>query len=96
MYPYKDPGWLKRHYVDQKMSLKDISALLKKDYGIEITEQALYNWCKKFDLLKFRGRGRRLGANIQGPARKKQVSPQRKAMEEKRRRMRTMRGQRRG
>lgn len=44
------------------MNLTDICKILKQSYGITITPQALYNWVKKYDLLKFRGKGRNLAA----------------------------------
>ena len=57
---YKDRAWLYEHYVQKRMNLTDICKILKQSYNIEITPQALYNWCKKYDLLKFRGKGRNL------------------------------------
>ena len=56
--PYKDKTWLYEHYVKKRMNLTDIVKLLSQTYNIEISPQALYNWCKKYDLLKFRGKGR--------------------------------------
>jgi hypothetical protein len=44
------------------MNLTDICKVLKQSYNIEVTPQAVYNWCKKYDLLKFRGKGRNLSA----------------------------------
>jgi len=60
--PYKDQTWLYEHYVKKRMNLTDICKILKQSYGITITPQALYNWVKKYDLLKFRGKGRNLAA----------------------------------
>lgn len=60
--PYKDKGWLYEHYVQKRMNLTDICKLLKQTYNIEVTPQAVYNWCKKYDLLKFRGKGRNLAS----------------------------------
>ena len=62
---YKDRAWLYEHYVQKRMNLTDICKILKQSYNIEITPQALYNWCKKYDLLKFRGKGRNLAATTQ-------------------------------
>lgn len=59
---YKDRAWLYEHYVQKRMNLTDICKILKQSYNIEITPQALYNWCKKYDLLKYRGKGRNLAA----------------------------------
>ena len=51
MEPYKDKGWLYEHYVKKRMRLTDICKVLKQTHNIEVTPQALYNWCKKYDLL---------------------------------------------
>lgn len=62
---YQDKEFLYEHYVRRRMNLKDICALMEKNYGTKISTQALYNWIKKYDLLKYRGKGRKLGANTQ-------------------------------
>lgn len=49
------------------MNLKDITDLMEKKYNTKISQQGLYNWLKKYDLLKYRGKGRRLGANMRRP-----------------------------
>jgi hypothetical protein len=59
---YKDKAWLYEHYVQKRMNLTDICKVLKQSYNIEVTPQAVYNWCKKYDLLKFRGKGRNLAS----------------------------------
>lgn len=64
--PYKDREWLYHHYVKKRMNLKDIVEILEKRYNIRITTQALYNWVAKYDLLKYRGKGRKIGANVRG------------------------------
>ena len=58
--PYKDRAFLYDMYVQRRMNLTDICKILKDTYNIEVTPQALYNWVKKYDLLKFRGKGRNL------------------------------------
>lgn len=58
--PYKDKAFLYEMYVQRRMNLTDICELLRKTYNIEVTPQAVYNWVKKYDLLKFRGKGRNL------------------------------------
>lgn len=63
--PYKQKDWLYYHYVQKRMNLKDVAALLEKSYGIKVTPQAIYNWLVKYDLLKYRGKGRKIGANMQ-------------------------------
>ena len=60
--PYKDKGWLYEHYVKKRMNLSDIAKRLDQSHNITISPQALYNWVKKFDLLKFRGKGRNLAS----------------------------------
>lgn len=64
--PYKDREWLYHYYVQKRMNLKDIVELLSKKHNINVTTQAIYNWCVKYDLLKYRGKGRKIGANMQG------------------------------
>lgn len=61
--PYKDKAFLYEMYVQRRMNLTDICEHLKKSYNIEVTPQAIYNWVKKYDLLKFRGKGRSLSSN---------------------------------
>jgi len=53
-------------YVKKRMSLKDITNLLEKNYNEKISPQALYNWLEKYDLLKYRGKGRK---RVAGPKR---------------------------
>jgi hypothetical protein len=79
--PYKDREWLYHHYVKKRMNLKDICELLEKRYNIRITSQAVYNWLVKFDLLKFRGKGRNLSAT----ALRKPKSPMQLEVEKRRR-----------
>jgi hypothetical protein len=81
---YKDKSWLYEHYVRKRMNLTDICKLLKQTYNIEITPQALYNWCKKYDLLKFRGKGR----NLKSTALKRPQSPMQREVEARRRQKR--------
>ena len=64
--PYKQKDWLYHHYVQKRMNLKDIVEILEKKYNIRVTPQAVYNWLVKYDLPKYRGKGRKMGANIQG------------------------------
>jgi len=85
--PYKDKTWLYEHYVKKRMNLTDIVKLLNQTYNITITPQALYNWCKKYDLLKFRGKGRNLN---KGTSSRKPESPMQKLVEARRREQRKM------
>ena len=70
--PYKDRAFLYDMYVQRRMNLTDICKILKDTYNIEVTPQALYNWVKKYDLLKFRGKGRSL--TTAGPKRAKSAA----------------------
>lgn len=79
--PYKQKEWLYEHYVKKRMNLTDICKVLKQSYGIEVTPQAIYNWCKKYDLLKFRGKGR----NLASTSLRKPKSPMQLAVERRRR-----------
>lgn len=85
--PYKDKTWLYEHYVKKRMNLTDIVKLLGQTYNISITPQALYNWCKKYDLLKFRGKGRNLN---KGAAARRPQSPMQKLVEARKREQRKM------
>lgn len=78
-----DKAFLYEHYVKKRMNLTDIVKLLEKNYNVKVSPQAIYNWCKKYDLLKFRGKGRNLSsgrpqrakspAQIQSEQRKRQM-----------------------
>jgi len=72
------------------MNLTDICKRLKESYNIEVTPQAVYNWVKKYDLLKYRGKGRNLGQiSMRRPK-----SPMQQAVEKKRREMQKINRQR--
>ena len=76
--PYKDKGWLYEHYVKKRMNLADIAKRLDQSHNITISPQALYNWVKKFDLLKFRGKGRNLSStSMKRPKSKMQTQVER-------------------
>lgn len=81
MEPYKDKGWLYEHYVKKRMKLTDICKVLKQTHNIEVTPQALYNWCKRYDLLKFKGKGRVL----KGVSQRRPKSPMQEKVERMRR-----------
>ena len=61
---YEDKNFLYEMYVKKRMNLTDICKILDSKYNIKITPQALYNHVKKHDLLKYRGKGRNLNANL--------------------------------
>lgn len=81
--PYKDKTFLYQHYVTKRMNLTDIVKLLEKNYGIVISSQTLYNWVKKYDLLKFRGKGR----NLSSTSMRRPKSPMQEQIERQRRQM---------
>ena len=58
--PYKDKAFLYEMYVKRRINLTDICKHLENSFNIKVTHQAVYNWVKKYDLLKFRGKGRNL------------------------------------
>ena len=82
--PYKDKGWLYEHYVKKRMNLSDIAKRLDQSHNITISPQALYNWVKKFDLLKFRGKGR----NLASTSMKRPKSKMQEQVEKQKRRQR--------
>ena len=77
MEPYKDKGWLYEHYVQKRMRLTDICKVRKQTHNIEVTPQALYNWCKKYDLLKYKGKGR----TLKGISQRRPKSPMQERVE---------------
>jgi len=82
--PYKDKQFLYEMYVKRRMNLTDICKHLEKTYNIKVTPQALYNWVKKYDLLKYRGKGR----NLKSTTLRRPKSPMQEMVERKRREMR--------
>lgn len=94
--PYKDKNFLYEMYVKRRMNLTDICKHLQKTYSIEVTPQAIYNWVKKYDLLKFRGKGRNLSATSmrrpQSQAQKAAGKRKREMQKRMRQRKREIRG----
>lgn len=86
MEPYKDKAWLYEHYVKKRLNLTKICEILKKSYNIEMTPQGVYNWVKKYDLLKYRGKGRNLAAT----SARRPKSPMQQEVERRRREQRKM------
>lgn len=64
MDPYKDRAWLFEQYVKKRRNLTDIAEILKNQYNVKVTPQTIYNWCQKYDLLKYRGKGRKLTRQV--------------------------------
>lgn len=93
--PYKDKAFLYEHYVKKRMNLTDIAKLLQKNYNITVTPQAIYNWCKKYDLLKYRGKGRSLSsAKIKRPKSPAQIEVERRRRENRKRNQARKKGMR--
>jgi hypothetical protein len=93
MEPYKDKAWLYEHYVKKRMKLTDICKILKQTHNIEVTPQALYNWAKRYDLLRFRGKGR----TLKGVSQRRPKSPMQDKVEKmKRQRAKEMRARKKG
>jgi hypothetical protein len=88
--PYKDKQFLYEMYVKKRMNLTDICKHLENNYNIKITPQALYNWVKKYDLLKYRGKGR----NLSSTSMRRPKSPMQEMIERKRREMQKINRQR--
>lgn len=86
MEPYKDKAWLYEHYVKKRMNLTKICEILSKSYNIQMTPQGLYNWVKKYDLLKYRGKGR----NLASTSARRPKSPMQQEVERRRREQRKM------
>lgn len=94
MEPYKDKGWLYEHYVKKRRNLTDICQILEVQYNLKVTPQTVYNWCERYDLLKFRGKGRKLKRQMpKGPQSDKIVEYQKAA---RKRRDEVRKGMRRG
>lgn len=81
--PYKDKTFLYEHYVTRRMNLTDIVKLIEKNYNITVSSQTIYNWVKKYDLLKYRGKGRNLSAT----SKRRPKSPMQEKVEQQRRAM---------
>lgn len=88
--PYKDKSFLYEHYVSKRMNLTDIVKLIEKNYGIQVSAQTIYNWVKKYDLLKYRGKGRNLNAT----GKKRTKSPMQQLVEKQKRELRKSNQQR--
>lgn len=62
MKPYQDKAIMYDLYVKKRMGIKQMSEIFKNNYNCDATPQTIYNWLKKMDLLKFRGKGRNIAA----------------------------------
>jgi hypothetical protein len=58
--PYQDKDFLFQHYVKRRMTHEQIVVLLAEKYNVKTTPQTIHNWCDKYDLLRLRGKGRKL------------------------------------
>lgn len=84
MEPYKDKGWLYEHYVKKRRNLTDICQMLETQYNLKVTPQTVYNWCEKYDLLKFRGKGRKLKKQMPKGAQSNVIAEHQKAARQRR------------
>jgi hypothetical protein len=84
MEPYKDKGWLYDQYVKKRRNLTDICEILKNSYNVEVTPQTVYNWCEKYDLLKYRGKGRNLKKHVPDSPQSRLVMERRRQAMQKR------------
>ena len=94
MEPYKDKGWLYEQYVKKRRNLTDICAMLENQYNLKVTPQTVYNWCEKYDLLKFRGKGRKLSKQMPDSPQARRIAEYQRAARQKRQQVR--KGMRRG
>lgn len=58
--PWQDRMLMHDLYVKKRMNITDIQKIFEKKYGKKTSIQTIYNYLKKFDLLKYRGKGRRI------------------------------------
>lgn len=65
--PYQDRALMYELYVKRRMTMTQIHKHLEEKYGYEGSSQTIYNWLKRFDLLKYRGKGRKSISNAQKP-----------------------------
>ena len=73
---YKHRDFLYEYYVKRRMNLVDIQELLEKQYNVKVSHQTIYNWVCKWELEKFRGKGRKIGGNLgKKKMAKRQTSP---------------------
>ena len=55
--PYQDRALMYELYVKRRMTMTQIHKFLEEKYGYDGSSQTIYNWLKRFDLLKYRGKG---------------------------------------
>ena len=89
---YENEKWLFQHYVKRRMSLQAMSDLLLEKYNTKITPQGIYLHLQKHDLLKYRGKGKKKGANMQRPQGHKTAVNPKRAREQAMRRANRRRG----
>lgn len=58
--------------------------MLETQYNLKVTPQTVYNWCEKYDLLKFRGKGRKLKRQMPRSSQNDKVSEYQKAARQRR------------
>lgn len=55
---YENRDWLYEQYVLKNKTAKEIADEVGR------TEMTIYNWLLKFDLLRYKGKGRKLGKRV--------------------------------
>jgi len=60
---YKNKEFLYFWYVQKRATLVQIQKVLKEQHYIDVHSQTIYNYIKKYELDKLRGKGRRLNIN---------------------------------
>lgn len=55
---YENRDWLYEQYVLKNKTAKEIAEEVGR------TEMTIYNWLLKFDLLRYKGKGRKLGKRV--------------------------------
>ena len=84
---YQEPNLLYELYVKKRMTMTDIQKYFEERYGVKVTGQTIYNHLKKYDLLKYRGKGKSTASGRMKPklsptaiAAQQRVREQRKMM----------------
>lgn len=88
MEPYKDKQWLYEYYVKKRRNLTDICSVLEVQYNLKVTPQTVYNWCEKYDLLRYRGKGRKLSKKTGNTQQSLRVAEYQKIARQRREQMR--------
>lgn len=83
MKPYQDKNLLYELYVKKRMTMTDIQKYFEERYGSKVTAQTIYNHLKKYDLLKFRGKGKVSATRIKPKLSAAAIEGQKKVREQR-------------